>query len=191
MSVDSSEYKELKIVMGGRWGVGKSSIRRHIISSGSGRFKRKYLPTVGSDFSFKEMNIRNKKFRLLVWDLAGEVRFQQFRSLYFQAANAAFLVFDLTDRESVDALEGWVRDLKSHTQQQGIPIMIIGNKKDLILDDSELCISDAELHTKIKEFEELLDYNFRIPYVKTSALTGENINFSLESLIEKCESWNP
>ncbi|MHA2503689.1 MAG: Rab family GTPase [Candidatus Kariarchaeaceae archaeon] len=187
--MSTEDASDLKIVLGGRWGVGKSSIRRHIISGGQDRFKHKYLPTIGSDFSFMETDIAGNRYRLLLWDLAGEERFRQFRSLYFQAASASLLIFDLTDRESFDILDSWVDDLQSQTPQGGVPVVLIGNKLDLILDDSEICVSTAEIDAAISRFEEKLNNQFKIPYLRTSAVTGQSIDNALETLVRKVELW--
>lgn len=41
----------------------------------------------------------------------------------------ALLVYDITRRESFEALDGWLKDLKSGDSNMGI--MLVGNKSDL------------------------------------------------------------
>jgi len=177
----------LKIVIGGRWGVGKTSLRRKYM--GDARFKRNYLPTIGSDFSFKELNYLDHKMRLLLWDLAGENRFKHFRGLYFQGARGALMVFDLTDRESFLHLDEWVNDLKLHTASDGVPIILLGNKSDLILDDTERCFEQAELDEKIARYEKLYGNRFKISYVETSALNGKNVDKAFAKLLQEILQW--
>lgn len=46
---------------------------------------------------------------LQVWDTAGQERFRAMAPMYYRNANAALLVFDITQEHSFDAVRMWVK----------------------------------------------------------------------------------
>lgn len=155
------------------------------------RFRRTYIPTVGADFSFKEQEIEGKSYQLLTWDLAGEPKFRHVRSLYFQGAFGAMVVFDLTNEESFHSLDEWISDIVSFTPTNGIPFWILGNKNDLILTEEEQCVSDNEIENYISTLNQKFGDKFEIGFSKTSAVTGENVDAAFEGLVKNIMNWVP
>ena len=49
--------------------------------------------------------------------------------LFFRRAAGAFLVFDLSDRESFDRLDQWYDQIQKNTDTKVI-VMLVGNKRD-------------------------------------------------------------
>lgn len=188
LNTNIKKFVTLKLCLVGDWGTGKTSIRRKFMGS---RFKRNYLPTVGADFSFKEIEIDGMNYKLLTWDLAGESKFKSVRGVYFQGAYGILLVFDLTNHKSFESLDSWLADIEESTQTKGLPIWLIGNKNDLIKTKDMQKITDSE----IEEFLEFLKsrYNnyFDIGFSKTSALTGNNIDEAFEGLVRNIMKWLP
>lgn len=62
----------VKIVAIGDSGVGKTSLIQMFEHS---RFTENFKPTIGADFSNKEINIDNKVVTLQIWDTAGQERY--------------------------------------------------------------------------------------------------------------------
>jgi GTPase SAR1 family protein len=52
--------------------------------------------------------IEGELYGFQFWDTTGQDEYQATTSLYLQNAKAAGLVFDLSDRMSFDALQGWI-----------------------------------------------------------------------------------
>ena len=74
--------------------------------------------------------IGDKTARLQIWDTAGQEAYRSVAQSYYRGAAVAFLVYDITSRESFNHLESWLRDAR----QYGSPDMmcfVIGNKSDM------------------------------------------------------------
>jgi small GTP-binding protein len=155
-----------------------------------GRFRRSYLPTVGADFSFKEISIDGTPYRLLTWDLAGESKFRNVRGLYFQGVFGCLVVFDLTNRESFEQIGEWIEDIENSTNTKGVPLWILANKNDLI-EGEDGPISDEEINNYVNSLRDRYEGRFDIGYSKTSAITGENVDTAFRGLVRNIMKWIP
>ena len=45
---------------------------------------------------------------LQIWDTAGQERFRSMAPMYYRGAHAAILVFDVTSKDSLERVGGWV-----------------------------------------------------------------------------------
>lgn len=52
--------------------------------------------------------------KLQVWDTAGEERFQSLTRMYYKDAHAILIGFSLTDAESFENLEKWMKDIENN-----------------------------------------------------------------------------
>ncbi|NHJ33568.1 MAG: GTP-binding protein, partial [Asgard group archaeon] len=82
-----------KVLLIGEAAVGKTSLTIKFIH---GKFKSDYLLTVGMEPYSKYIKMGNDMVTLSIWDIAGQQRFDVFRTMFFRGAKAALLVFDLT-----------------------------------------------------------------------------------------------
>lgn len=153
-------------------------------------FKRSYIPTVGADFSYKEIKLQNQIYRLLLWDLAGEEKFRNVRSLYFQGVFGVFLIFDLTSRKSFEVLDKWIEDIETSTPTKGVPIWLVANKKDLVIIEKSP-IPESEITNYVNALNAKYEGKFEIGYSRTSAATGENVSASFDGLITNIMQWVP
>jgi len=63
------DYDEgYKIIIAGSSGVGKSSLLLRFVDN---VFSDNLLSTIGVDFKFKTLDIKNKKVKMQIWDTAG------------------------------------------------------------------------------------------------------------------------
>lgn len=97
--------------------------------------------------------------------------------MYYRNANAAILMFDLTDSQSFDKMIKWENELNLQAPENLI-IKIVGNKLDLKNKPSSNLIEDA----KIMDFINKNDKN--LSYIETSAKTGENVDKLFESIAQ-------
>ncbi|MFX1558547.1 MAG: Rab family GTPase [Promethearchaeota archaeon] len=104
-----------------------------------------------------------------IFDFGGQERFKPLIPKFLGGANGALLVFDLTNRLSLDQLDFWYDALIKYAQGSIIPKMLVGSKSDLL----EKAHNGQFINkTKIKEIikEKQLD-----GYYETSALKNLNV----------------
>lgn len=118
---------EGKIVVLGSQGVGKTSMVVRYIGK---MFSKHVSPTIGASFFTCKINFGDTRVKLQVWDTAGQERFRSMAPMYYRNANAALLVFDITNLQSYAAVKNWVRELQSNIPEPMV-LSLVGNKCDL------------------------------------------------------------
>ena len=167
-----------KIVIIGDPAVGKTSIRRRYLGETT---LKEYIYTIGADFATKRIKLSdNLTVQYQIFDLAGQQKFDKVRATFYSGAQAAILVYDITDNDSLLNLPKWVKEAKRNCDESLQTFVVVGNKIDL----KEKKKSDDEF---LKKFIEDLskEMNHGILHINTSALTGENINLLFQKLTEK------
>lgn len=86
--------------------------------------------TIGVEFGSKIVNIGGKSTKLQIWDTAGQERFRSVTRSYYRGAAGALLVYDISSRDSFNALANWLRDART-LSSPNICILLVGNKKDM------------------------------------------------------------
>ncbi|KAF1766319.1 hypothetical protein GCK72_006275 [Caenorhabditis remanei] len=130
IATSTAPKNKAKIVVLGDSGVGKTSIiYRH-------RYGAHYRPvnaTIGASFvSFDVGSDRDEMVRLQVWDTAGQERFRCMVPMYMRNADAALIVYDVTDRNTFEDVEKWLKDLDRSSGTEEANVFLIGNKTDLV-----------------------------------------------------------
>lgn len=69
-------------------------------------------------------------FALQIWDTAGQERFRAVAPMYYRNANAAILVFDLTQYKTFTEIKSWIQELHRNVQDPMI-LTLVGNKMDM------------------------------------------------------------
>ncbi len=172
-NIDLKEYV-FKIVVLGDAAVGKTSLINQYIEKS---FKEDYKPTLGANIIRKDVTMPNikAKVRLILWDLAGQEKYNVIRSMYFQGCVGAMLVFDLTRLSTFEAIESkWLKDFIKYVKKEGSYILI-GNKSDL-KDQRAISVDDGKKYADtIKACE----------YVETSAKHNENVEKGFITLVRE------
>jgi Ras-related protein Rab-6A len=57
-------------------------------------------PTIGIDFTSKNVTVGPKTIRLQLWDTAGQERFRSLIPSYLKDCNVAIIVFDVTSKRN-------------------------------------------------------------------------------------------
>ncbi|MHA1584180.1 MAG: GTP-binding protein [Promethearchaeota archaeon] len=151
-----------KVIILGDPLVGKTSLIRRFVDN---KFGESYVSTIGVDISRKLMKLSEQSsVNLSLWDVGGQAQnMSPYRKRFYQGANFAFLVFDITRKKTFDNLKTWIDDLNKSVERR-VPIMIIGNKIDI----EEHEISNEEIEEKAE--------NLKCPFILTSAKTSSNVN---------------
>lgn len=177
ISSDGVDYK-FKIVVCGNPSVGKTS---SVLRFTHNAFTRTYIPTLGVNVSEKNVKIKSDVIELVLWDIAGQSKFETMRTHFYQGADGVMLVFDLTNQKSFDDIVDWYNDIKHHANKKyRIAGFVIGNKKDLV---------DKRVIRR-EDGVELAD-KLNLEYIETSALTGENIEYAFYKMGESILSTIP
>jgi Ras-related protein Rab-6A len=87
-------------------------------------------PTVGIDFLAKNAFHKGKGYRLQLWDTAGQERFRSLIPSYLKDAMSAIIVFDVTNKASLQNASGWLQMFNDHKVNSGYSVLV-GNKTDL------------------------------------------------------------
>ncbi len=160
------EYR-FKFVILGDHEVGKTSIIRRFVEN---RYTTDYRATIGINILSHEFEFFGNEIGVTLYDLGAQKYFKRFRKVYYLGAQAAFIVYDLTNRESFENVKEWYEELKQFTPGENIPIIIVGNKSDLNEERKVFYQEGAKLANILSEHEKI-----KISYIETSALTGSNV----------------
>ena len=159
----------LKILILGDSSVGKSNfIFRYIKNEYNG----KHFTSTGAELKNTEVIVGSNKFRLQIWDTAGQKKFEDITKTLFPKVQGFIVMFDITKKESYNGAKYWIKSIKEENGKNS-PILLIGNKNDL--EDTRL-ISIEEI-TKYANEENL-------NYIETSSKTGNNIHKSISIICQ-------
>jgi small GTP-binding protein len=159
---------KMKVCLIGDAAVGKTSLVHKFVLD---KFNDAYIATLGTKTSKKSILISNGNasyhLTLMIWDILGQKYFDSLQKVAYQGANGAFIVLDLTRKETLGSFERWLMSL--YKVAGVIPIVVLANKNDLSSEFGE---------DEIKEL--VTDYGF--PFYLTSAKTGNNVNNAFQDL---------
>lgn len=164
-----------KILIIGDSNTGKTSFVHRYVNE---RWLPSHKPTFGADYHQKSIQWNdNEVIRLHLWDMAGQDRFQTMCRNYYQDANGCFVMFDITNEESLDNCKKWKKELDNKVLQPNgdpIPSILLANKSDL----GGKSISESTIENFSKQ------HGF-VHWVFTSVRTNTNIEESMNYLVKK------
>jgi Ras-related protein Rab-14 len=164
-----------KVIIIGPGAVGKTSLLHRYVEN---KFEFKYKATIGADFLSKVIESYpkpNSTCKLQIWDIGGQERYKFLRSSFFDGANGALVVFDISRWHTFEELKDWLSDLRQYAGKK-TPFVLIGNKVDL-------CDDDDNKYDKVSA--ESLAKEENAYFIETSAKTGENVDDAFLNLIQK------
>jgi len=148
-----------KICMVGAFATGKTSLVQQFVSS---KFSEKYHSTVGVKIDRKEVDVAGAKVKLLLWDLAGQDKFQSVQASYLTGSSGIFFVVDGTRRETLTELAGLLAMVQDTLG--AVPAVIAFNKADLV---DQWQVGDGDVAALRGEGRHIL---------KSSAKTGAGVD---------------
>ena len=160
-SKTSSKYDYLlKYIIIGDAGVGKSNLLlRYVYST----FKSDYQLTIGVEFGEKTLQVKNKVFKIQIWDTAGHEQFRSITRTYYKNSACAVVVYDISRRETFEHIVNWIEDCKLNSPKS-IFIILVGNKSDL----------EEERQVTTEEGEEFAN-RYGLRFFETSAKNSTNV----------------
>ena len=129
--------------------------------------------TIEVDFETKNITYKNKKYSITLQDTASQERFRGITKSYFHMGDGFFIVFNLSNRQSLESIEEWINSIKEDIQNP--KIVILGHETQ-----SNNNIPDNIINQYLNCYPE---YKF----LKVSAEKNKNINEALYSMIDTIE----
>lgn len=139
-----------KVVIVGDSGVGKTSILFRFVQ---GSFNPNVQPSFGAGFKTKDVaydDSGERTVKLYLWDTAGQERYNSLTKLYFKGANAAIIVYDITDQESFAKAQRWsdqIDEFQQNDTDSKIDKFMVGNKMDLAM-RQEVTLNEVEKYAQ-------------------------------------------
>ena len=169
--INEENYEVMfKVVLIGDMKVGKTNIVSRYIKN---EFNKDSMSTIGVEFGSKELVIEGHNVKVQIWDTAGQEKYKSITNAYYKGAKGAFVVYDITNKNSFDNADNWLNNLRASADKK-CSIILIGNKSDLE-DKREISIEQGEEKAK----------NSEIAFMETSALSGDNIDKAFEMMINE------
>lgn len=172
--MQNTKHFRRKICLIGDAAVGKTSLIRKYVED---KFDDKYIVTLGTKVTVKELSIKEQSAQkpayvtLMIWDILGQREFKRLQTSYYRGANGALIVADITRKETLQNIHDWILSLFNNVGK--VPLVLLLNKHDLT----------KQATITSKDLEEVIS-KWNIPYLYTSAKTGENVEKAFHKIGE-------
>eukprot|EP01101_Sappina_pedata_P010182 TRINITY_DN634_c0_g1_i1.p1 TRINITY_DN634_c0_g1~~TRINITY_DN634_c0_g1_i1.p1 ORF type:complete len:199 (-),score=53.70 TRINITY_DN634_c0_g1_i1:110-706(-) len=171
-----SKVFQFKLVLLGESAVGKSSLVLRFVK---GQFFDFQESTIGAAFLTQTVCLNDTTVKFEIWDTAGQERYHSLAPMYYRGAQAAIVVYDITNQDSFERAKSWVKEL----QRQGnanIVIALAGNKLDLA----------SSRKVSAEEGQAYADENGAL-FLETSAKAATNVNELFVAIAKKLPKTPP
>ncbi|XP_065833864.1 ras-related protein Rab-5C-like [Oscarella lobularis] len=167
---------QFKLVLLGESAVGKSSLVLRFVK---GQFHEYQESTIGAAFLTQTVCLEETTVKFEIWDTAGQERYHSLAPMYYRGAQAAIVVYDVTNQDTFARAKNWVKEL----QRQASPNIVIalsGNKADLS-------------NKRMVDYEEAQAYadDNGLLFMETSAKTAMNVNEIFLAIAKKLPKSDP
>ena len=167
---DESYEIMVKVVLVGDSGVGKTNIMSKYLKN---QFREDSKATVGVEFGSKQFSVEGHQIKAQIWDTAGQERYKAITSAYYKGAKGAFIVYDITRKNTFETVNKWVSDITAAADKK-ITLILIGNKNDL---EDQRQVTKEVGEEKAKELG--------LAFMETSACSGENLDKAFQMMINE------
>lgn len=161
----------IKTAVIGDYGVGKTSIVNRYIND---KFSINEMHTLGVDFLIKEVDFKENKYKLQIWDTAGQEKFDCIVNSYIRDINACILVYDVNCLKSFNRVKKWYQKVLELNEDK-IYVCLVGTKTDINLRE----VGKKELEIFINKYS--------LEYAECSSKQNNNIKPIFFNLINKID----
>ena len=172
MSIDFGLDKEIKVILIGDSGVGKTNLINIALGLG---FNAKQEATSAASFSRLNIKTETNNISIDLWDTIGQEKYKQLTKLFYNNSRIVIFVYDIASRITFEGLTFWINDIKEQIGNDYVA-GVIGNKSDLYLEE------------EVKREEgDVLAKSINAEFLLISAKNNERIKFMdfLKVLVEK------
>ncbi|KAJ7421082.1 Potassium voltage-gated channel subfamily H member 4 [Willisornis vidua] len=167
---------QFKLVLLGESAVGKSSLVLRFVK---GQFHEYQESTIGAAFLTQTVCLDDTTVKFEIWDTAGQERYHSLAPMYYRGAQAAIVVYDITNTDTFVRAKNWVKELQRQASPN-IVIALAGNKADLATKRA-VDFQDAQTYA---------DDNSLL-FMETSAKTAMNVNEIFMAIAKKLPKNEP
>ena len=128
---EENQEDEVKIILIGESGVGKTNLINIAIGD---NFSENEKSTTASTLSLKKIKLNNKEYNLDLWDTIGQEQYRQLTKIFFNNSKIVIFVYDITNKDSFEALPSWKKDVEDQLGEDYIK-GVVANKSDLYLEE--------------------------------------------------------
>jgi len=161
----------IKLITLGDSEVGKSSLLLRFCDNS---FSLHRVKTLGIDSKTRTLQIRDRFYRVQVWDTAGQEKFHTLSQNFYRRADGVLLVYDVTQPATLNSVHSWMAQIR---ERCSAPVILVGNKTDLLAQPSP-------------EGEEVAR-SFDCRFFLTSACSGFNVDTAFQCLAEEVLQGKP
>ncbi|KAG7325367.1 hypothetical protein KOW79_011683 [Hemibagrus wyckioides] len=156
--------------------VGKSSLVLRFVK---GQFHEYQESTIGAAFLTQTVCLDDTTVKFEIWDTAGQERYHSLAPMYYRGAQAAIIVYDITNNDTFARAKNWVNELQKQASPN-IVIALSGNKADLT-------------NKRAVDFQEAQAYadDNGLLFMETSAKTAMNVNEIFMAIAKKLPKNEP
>eukprot|EP00731_Ephydatia_muelleri_P037831 Em0574g2a len=113
--VSREKICQFKLVLLGESAVGKSSLVLRFVK---GQFHEYQESTIGAAFLTQTVNVDDTTVKFEIWDTAGQERYHSLAPMYYRGAQAAIVVYDITNLDTFTRAKSWVKELQTPSQSK-------------------------------------------------------------------------
>ena len=166
--VENKEHS-FKILLLGDTSVGKTCFLKRYTED---TFQDAYLSTIGFDFKFKMVTLKNgKQVKVQLWDTAGQERFRTIAKSYYKGAHGIILIYDVSNPKTYDNIKKWLAQIKEEASSK-VCIILVANK----IDHEERVVTEEQ--------GEKLAKSFNLKIFESSAKENINVTEAFQEVIE-------
>jgi small GTP-binding protein len=165
-----SKTCQFKLVLLGESSVGKSSLVLRFVK---GQFHEFQESTIGAAFLTQTVQIDDTTVKFEIWDTAGQERYHSLAPMYYRGAQAAIVVYDISNKETFQKAQTWIKELQRQASPN-IVIALAGNKVDLA-NKRQVTYDEAKAYAD----------ECSLLFMETSAKTAANVMDIFTSIAKK------
>ena len=172
--VDTNNEKEIKVILLGDSGVGKTCIINRYINN---TYNPNSRTTLGSNASSKSVKRGHASYILNLWDTTGQEKYRSITNLFIKGSNIIILVYSIDSLSSFKSLDYWYKSVNEKLEGNKYVLAVVGSKYDLIKNEEEE-VSEEE----VKKFAEEKNALFKLVSSKEDP---EGINDLFDTLLDE------
>ena len=162
-----------KVIIVGSGKVGKSAL---ILQFMYKEFEEEYEPTNSGSYS-KKVLLDGEEVQIDILDTACHKDYAEIRDDYVSGGEGFLCVFSITEGDSYKACQDFRDQILRVKSDETIPCILVGNMCDL---NEKRVVSQSHAQNLAK--------SWNVPYVETSAKTGENVDTVFFDLLRAIQS---